>query len=262
MLKSKNRDLRATHEHGTECGCLARRGMLTAFGAFGALGLIGCSAPATPSATATPAAIMPLTKAQRDALSPDDVTNLMKRGNERFRSGELKDRDWQAQQRISPEGQWPMAVLLSCIDSRAPAEILFDLGLGDIFNTRLAGNVVDPAVLGGMEFACKLAGSKVVMVLGHTRCGAVAGAIAGARLGNLTGLLAKIQPAIAPTRFTGDRSASNYAFVDAVARTHVGLTMASIRKNSSILAGLEKDGEIKIVGGMYDLSTGAVEFMS
>ena len=100
------------------------------------------------------------------------------------------------------------------------------------------------------------------MVLGHTRCGAVAGAIAGARLGNLTGLLAKIQPAIAPTRFTGDRSASNYAFVDAVARTHVGLTVASIRKNSPILAGLEKDGEIKIVGSMYDLSTGAVEFMS
>ncbi len=262
MLKDKNSDVRAVLKHGTECGCLARRGMLTAFGAFGALGLIGCSAPATPPAPATPAAIQPLTKAQRDALSPDAVIDLMKRGNERFRSGERKDRDWQAQQRISADGQSPMAVLLSCIDSRAPAEILFDLGLGDIFNNRLAGNVVDPAVLGGMEFACKLVGAKVVLVLGHTSCGAVAGAIAGAKLGNLTGLLAKIQPAIAPTKLAGDRGASNPAFVDAVARTHVGLTMAAIRKNSPVLAGLEKDGKVKIAGAMYDLGTGAVEFLS
>ncbi len=262
MLMDKSSDARVVHQHGTECGCLARRGMLTAFGAFGALGLIGCSAPATPSGPTTPAVTQPLTKAQRDAMSPDDVLNAMKRGNERFRTAERKDRDWQAQQRITADGQTPMAVLLSCIDSRAPAEILFDLGLGDIFNNRLAGFVVDPAVLGGMEFSCKLAGAKVVLVLGHTSCGAIAGAIAGAKLGNLTGLLAKIQPAIAPTKYAGDRSASNYAFVDAVARTHLGLTVAAIRKSSPVLAGLEKDGKIKITGGMYDLSTGNVEFMS
>ncbi len=257
-----NNDVQASHQHGLQCGCLGRRGMFASLGAFSALGLIGCSAPAAPPTPATPAAIQPLTKAQRDAMTPDDVIEKMKRGNERFRAGSSKDRDWQVQQRITAEGQSPMAVLLSCIDSRAPAEILFDLGLGDIFNNRLAGNVVDPAVLGGMEFACKLVGAKVVLVLGHTACGAVAGSIAGAKLGNLTGLLAKIHPAVAATKFTGDRSASNAAFVDAVARTHVGLTMAGIRKNSPVLAGLEKDRKIKIAGAMYDIGSGAVEFLS
>ena len=231
-----NNDVQASHQHGLQCGCLGRRGMFASLGAFSALGLIGCSAPAAPPTPATPAAIQPLTKAQRDAMTPDDVIEKMKRGNERFRAGSSKDRDWQVQQRITAEGQSPMAVLLSCIDSRAPAEILFDLGLGDIFNNRLAGNVVDPAVLGGMEFACKLAGAKVVLVLGH--------------------------PAVAATKFTGDRSASNAAFVDAVARTHVGLTMAGIRKNSPVLAGLEKDRKIKIAGAMYDIGSGAVEFLS
>jgi carbonic anhydrase len=151
---------------------------------------------------------------------------------------------------------------LSCIDSRAPAEVVLDLGLGDIFNSRIAGNVADVAVLGGMEFACKLAGAKVVLVLGHTACGAVAGAIANAQLGNLTALLAKIVPAVGATVFAGERSASNAAFVDAVARTSVALTIATIRKDSPVLAEMERQGTIKIVGAMYDLGSGAVEFLA
>lgn len=249
-------DMRAEHRHGQDCLCLGRRGMFASIGALGGLGLVGAGVTARRAVAET------LTRAERDAMTPDQIFDLMRRGNERFRAGERKDRDWQAQQRVSAGGQSPMAVLLSCIDSRAPAEILFDLALGDIFNNRLAGNVVDAPVLGGMEFACKLVGAKVVLVLGHTSCGAVAGAIADAKLGNLTTLLAKIRPAVAATKYAGDRSASNPAFVDAVAHTHVRMAMADIRKRSTVLAGLEKDRKIKIAGAMYDLSTGAVEFMN
>jgi carbonic anhydrase len=209
-----------------------------------------------------PAFAQSLTQAQRDAMSPDQIIELLKRGNERFRAGTPKDRDWLAQQRATAAGQHPAAVLLSCIDSRAPAEVVLDLGLGDIFNSRIAGNVADVAVLGGMEFACKLAGAKVVLVLGHTACGAVAGAIANAQLGNLTALLAKIVPAVGATVFAGERSASNAAFVDAVARTSVALTIATIRKDSPVLAEMERQGTIKIVGAMYDLGSGAVEFLA
>lgn len=256
MSVSGNTEIRATHRHDPECGCLDRRGMFASLGALGGLGLIGGGLSGRPAAAQT------LTRAQRDAMSPDDVIDLMKRGNERFRAAARKDRDWLAQQRVSAAGQSPMAVLLSCIDSRTPAEILFDLGLGDIFNNRLAGSVVDVAAIGGMEFACQLAGAKLVLVLGHTSCGAVAGAVAGAKLGNLTALLAKIEPSISVTQFTGERSASNMEFVDAVSRTHVGRTIASIREASPVLVSLEKDRKIKIAGAMYDLSTGAVEFMN
>jgi carbonic anhydrase len=135
-----------------------------------------------------------------------------------------------------------------------------DLGIGDIFNCRVAGNVENNDILGSMEFACKLAGAKVVLVMGHTACGAVKGAISNVELGNLTGLLAKIKPAVQATSYTGDRSATNYDFVDAVARKNVELTIASIRKDSPDLAGLETKGTIKISGAMYNLNTGAVEF--
>ncbi len=135
-----------------------------------------------------------------------------------------------------------------------------DLGIGDVFNCRVAGNVEGDDILGSMEFACKLAGAKVVVVMGHTSCGAVKGAIANAELGHLTGLLDKIKPAVEATIYTGDRSATNYAFVDAVARKNVELTIADIRKDSPVLAELETKGTIKIVGAMYNLGTGAVEF--
>ena len=164
------------------------------------------------------------------------------------------------EQKASAKGQYPAAVLLTCIDSRAPAEVIMDLGIGDIFNCRVAGNVRNADILGSMEFACKLAGAKVVLVMGHTAYGAVKGAIDNAELGNLTGLLAKIKPAIEATTYTGERSAKNYGFVDAVARKNVELTVAGIRNDSPILAELEAKGTIKITGAMYNLETGAVEF--
>jgi carbonic anhydrase len=180
--------------------------------------------------------------------------------NKRFTSASRKDYNYLAQQRASASGQFPVAVLLSCIDSRAPAETIMDLRIGDIFNTRLAGNVANPDALGGMEFACKLMGAKVVLVMGHTACGAIKGAIDNAELGNLTGLLAKIKPAVAATVYNGERSSKNYAFVDAVARKNVELTIDEIRKNSPVLAGLESSGAIKITGSMYNLATGVVDF--
>jgi len=142
----------------------------------------------------------------------------MKKGNKRFRAGERKDRNYLREQKASAKGQYPAAVLLTCFDSRAPAEVIMDLGIGDIFNCRVAGNVRNADILGSMEFACKLAGAKVLLVMGHTACGAIKGAIDNAELGNLTGLLGKIKPAIDATAYAGERSAKNYAFVDAVAR--------------------------------------------
>ena len=201
-----------------------------------------------------------LTKAQRDKLTPDQIIELMKKGNKRFRLGKESPHDYLAQQKASAKGQYPAAVILSCIDSRAPAEMIMDLGIGDTFNARVAGNVSNDDILGSMEFACKLAGAKVVLVMGHTACGAIKGAIDNAQLGNLTGLLGKIRPAVAATKYQGERSAGNYGFVDAVARTNVELTVADIRSRSSVLADLEKSGAIKIVGAMYNLETGVVEF--
>lgn len=200
-------------------------------------------------------------KAQRDKMSPDDIIKSMKSGNARFRKGERKARNYLNEQKASASGQFPKAVLLSCIDSRAPAEVIMDLGIGDIFNSRIAGNVESGDVLGGMEFACQLSGAKVVLVMGHTACGAIRGAIANAELGNLTGLLARIKPAVAATTYTGARTADNYEFVDAVARKNVEMTVANIRKNSPVLAGLESKGTIKIAGAMYNLTSGAVEFL-
>ena len=201
-----------------------------------------------------------LTKVQRDTMTPEQIIEVMKQGNERFRRGERKDRNYLREQSASAKGQYPAAVLLSCIDSRAPAEVIMDLGIGDIFNCRVAGNVANEDILGSMEFACKLAGAKVVLVMGHTACGAIKGAIDNAQLGNLTGLLAKIQPAVRATPYTGERSASNYSFVDAVARRNVELTLANIRKDSPVLAELAANGTIKMTGAMYNLETGAVEF--
>ena len=203
-----------------------------------------------------------MTKAQRDKLTPDDVLALMKKGNRRFSGGRRNDHNYLAQQRASASGQYPVAVLLSCIDSRAPAETIMDLRIGDIFNSRIAGNVESVDVLGSMEFACKVAGSKLVLVMGHTACGAIKGAIDNAELGNLTALLAKIKPAVAATAYTGERSSKNYAFVDAVARKNVELTLANIRSGSPVLAGMESSGAIKIVGSMYNLQTGGIDFFA
>ena len=201
-----------------------------------------------------------LSKAQRDKMTPDDIIALMRKGNERFRRGEESPHDYLEQQEASAKGQYPAAVILSCIDSRAPAETIMDLGIGDCFNARVAGNIANEDILGSMEFACKLAGAKVVLVMGHTSCGAIKGAIDNAQLGNLTGLLAKIRPAVDATEYSGERSAKNYGFVDAVARKNVELTMADIHQRSAVLAEMETSGAIKIAGAMYNIQTGVVEF--
>jgi carbonic anhydrase len=201
-----------------------------------------------------------MTREKRDKLTPDQIIELMIRGNERFRKGGEPTPNYIAQQRATADDQYPAAVILSCIDSRAPAEIIMDLGIGDVFNSRVAGNIANADILGSLEFACKAAGAKVVLVMGHTSCGAVKGAIDGTQLGNLTTLLAKIRPAVEATAFEGDRSSKNLAFVDAVATKNVELTMDAIRANSAVLFDLESTKAIKIVGAMYNLETGKVAF--
>ena len=232
-----------------------RRAFLRAAGAAGAAGLAAVALPAHVAGAAA------LTKAERDRMTPDEIIQLMKTGNERFRRGQKTTQDYLAQQRASAKGQYPAAVLLSCIDSRAPAETIMDLGIGDVFNARVAGNVANEDIAGSMEFACQVAGAKVVLVMGHTACGAIKGAIDQVQLGNLTGLLAKIRPAVDATVYTGERSAKNYGFVDAVARKNVELTLADIRRRSPIIAGLESKGTVKLAGAMYNLESAAVEFL-
>ena len=187
---------------------------------------------------------------------------MMKQGNERFRSGRMHPHDYLAQKRATIAGQYPAAVILSCIDSRAPAEIILDTAIGDTFNARIAGNIANDDLLGSLEFACALAGAKVVLVMGHTSCGAIKGAIDNAQLGNLTGLLKKIRPAVDATRYDGERTSKNAEFVDEVAKTNVHLTIEDIRRRSEVLAALEKDSKIKIVGSMYHLAGGRVEFFT
>jgi carbonic anhydrase len=218
-----------------------------------ATGLTGLSMPTVSYAAA-------LTQGERDKMTPEDVIERFKQGNVRFRKDRLLKHDFRTQKRSSVTGQFPAAVILSCIDSRAPAEILFDAGIGDTFNTRVAGNISNDDILGSLEFACEIAGAKLVLVLGHTGCGAVRGAISHAELGHLTGLLDKIKPAIASTKYAGERLASNREFVDAVARQNVELTVQSIRKSSPVLKSLEDKKHIKIIGAMYHLHGGKVDF--
>ena len=245
----------SAHDEACKSACGShRRSFLRTSGAIAATGFLGTGTFASLAFAAA------LTKEQRAKLTPGDVLALMKKGNKRFSAGRPEDYNYLAQQRATAAGQYPMAVLLSCIDSRAPAETIMDLRIGDIFNTRLAGNIENPDVLGGMEFSCKLMGAKVVLVMGHTSCGAIKGAIDNAELGNLTGLLAKIRPAVDATTYSGERTSKNYAFVDAVARKNVELTIANIRKDSPVLAGMESSGAIKIAGAMYTLQTGVVDF--
>src|SRR6476660_248524 len=203
-----------------------------------------------------------LTKAERDSMTPSQVLDELKKGNERFRAGKMAPRDYLAEKRSSAAGQYPAAVILGCLDSRVPAEIVFDAGIGDIFTGRVAGNVVNDDMLGSMEFGCAASGSKLVLVVGHTACGAIKGAIDDVVLGNLTGLLARIKPAIPQTKFEGQKSSKNPGYVDAVARTNVKLALENIRRRSPVLADLEKKGSIQITGAMYNLANGVVDFVS
>jgi carbonic anhydrase len=239
----------------TNAGGIDRRAFLQASVAVATIAAIGGSHGNLAHAAA-------LTKAQRDQMTAEQILAVMQRGNERFRTGKEKPHNYLTQQKASATGQYPAAVILSCIDSRAPAETIMDLGIGDVFNARVAGNIANDDILGSLEFACKLAGAKVVLVMGHTACGAIKGAIDKAELGHLTSLLAKIRPAVEATRYAGERSAKNDGFVDAVARTNVELTMADVRGRSPVLADLEAKGMLKIAGAMYDITTAQVEFFT
>jgi len=202
-----------------------------------------------------------LTQEQRDALSPNDVLMAFKEGNKRFINNDLTARDHSEQVRKSAAGQFPKAVVLSCLDSRVPVEDVFDRGIGDIFVGRVAGNFVNEDLLGSMEFGCKVAGAKMILVLGHEHCGAVKAAIDDVKLGNITAMLAKIRPAVDKVQYDGDRTSKNKEFVHKVCESNVLNTIEQIRMNSPILKELEDQGLIKIVGGVYDMDSGVVTFM-
>lgn len=204
------------------------------------------------------------TKASQDAISPAKALELLKEGNQRFTAKQQVERDLNLQVEQTSTGQFPFATVLSCIDSRVPAELVFDQGIGDIFSVRIAGNFVNADILGSMEFASKLAGTKLILVLGHTACGAVKGACDHAELGNLTAMLDNIAPAveaIAEPENAADRTSANIDFVNAVGTKNVELTIDRIREESPVLAEMEQAGEIQIVGGMYDIATGKVNFL-
>lgn len=194
-------------------------------------------------------------------LTPALALQILQDGNNRFVNNLKANRNLLQQVNETSEGQYPFATILSCIDSRTSAELIFDQGLGDIFSIRIAGNILNEDILGSMEFATKVVGTKIIVVLGHTKCGAIAGACNHVEMGNLTTLLNKIQPAIyAETTVKEDRNGKNMDFVRKVTDIHVGLTIERIRRESPIIAQLESEGEIRIVGAMYDVETGKVHF--
>lgn len=201
------------------------------------------------------------TKETQDKVTPEMALNYLKEGNARFLSNLKVSRNLLKQVNQTSEGQFPFAAVLSCIDSRTSAELIFDQGLGDIFSIRIAGNVLNDDILGSMEYSCGVANSKIIVVLGHTKCGAIISACSNYKGGFLTGLLSKINPAIELEKLTkDDRNGDNLTYVNNVSEINVHLTMAQIRKQSSILRNLEKEGKILIVGGHYDIDTGAVSF--
>lgn len=202
-----------------------------------------------------------LTKEMQDKITPLQAIDLLKDGNSRFVNNLKVNRNLLQQVNETSEGQHPLACILSCIDSRTSAELIFDQGLGDVFSCRIAGNILNEDILGSMEFACKVAGSKIVVVLGHTKCGAIKGACDHVEMGNLTHLLKKLEPAIDRENATKEnRNSGNIEFVDHVAEINVHLTLEEILKKSPILKEMVENDEIALVGGMYNVETGIVDF--
>ena len=229
--------------------------------------LVGCAsqgmAEKKSAQSASPAVVAEaMNKERQSKVTPDAALDMLKQGNERFTSGEMTERDLKAQVKATGKGQYPFASIVSCIDSRTPPSLVFDQGIGDLFVASVAGNIVNPDILGSLEFASKVAGSKVIVVLGHTSCGAVKGACDNAKLGNLTQLVDKIRPAVEATPNVNgpDRSSKNYAFVNEAARVNVHLTVKDIMNQSPVLREMAEKGEIKIVGAMLDVNTGKVTF--
>ena len=201
------------------------------------------------------------TKTDQDQISPTDALTLLKKGNERFLTNQAVGRNLLDQVSDTQSGQYPFACVLGCIDSRVPSELVFDQGIGDIFNVRIAGNFVNTDILGSMEFACQVAGSKLIVVLGHTSCGAIKGACDRVELGNLTSLLKNFDPVLDSVAYEGDRSSKNKEFVDRVTEKNVHDTVPNIKKESTVLSTLFEAGEIDIVGAIYDVGSGKVSFL-
>jgi len=202
-----------------------------------------------------------LTKEMQSAITPSVALEILQDGNKRFVSNLKINRNLLQQANETSDGQHPFAVILSCIDSRTSAELIFDQGLGDVFSVRIAGNIVNDDILGSMEFGCKVAGAKIIVVLGHTKCGAVKGACDNVALGNLTGLIAKIKPAVEQEAVTAEnRNSSNGVFVENVAELNVSLSVKNILLKSPIIAEMVKNGDIGIVGGIHEITTGEVKF--
>lgn len=203
------------------------------------------------------------TKDSQAVLSPAVALEYLKEGNQRFVNNSTVQRDLHQQVKDTSVGQYPFAAIVSCIDSRIPTEVIFDQGIGDIFNARVAGNFVNEDILGSLEFACKLAGSKTILILGHTSCGAVKGACDNAQLGNLTQMLQKIMPAVdsTTTEENEERSSKNLKFVNEVAERNVRLTMEATAEQSPVIAEMVKNGEVSIEGAIYDVKTGIVRFL-
>lgn len=202
-----------------------------------------------------------LSAEEQARLTPAEVLQSLKDGNKRFLNGTLTLRDHSKQIRDAVKGQYPKAIILSCIDSRVPVEDVFDKGIGDLFVARIAGNIVNEDILGSMEFSCKVSGAKLVLVIGHELCGAIKGAIDGVELGNLTPLLSKLHPAIMRCKdYSGEKTSKSAAYVDMVIRANVLVSVEAIRQRSLILHEMEKNGEIQIVGAYYDMDSGEVVF--
>jgi carbonic anhydrase len=202
-----------------------------------------------------------LTAEEQAALTPEEVIVLFKEGNQRFINNDLTARDHSEQVRLSTNAQFPKAIVLSCVDSRVPVEDVFDRGIGDIFVARVAGNFVNEDILGSMEFACKVSGSKLILVMGHENCGAVKAAIGDVKLGNITNMLTKIEPAVESTKYIGERTASNTEFLHLVTVSNVQNAMKEIELKSPILKEMVDNGEIQIIGAVYDMDTGKVNFL-
>ncbi|MEQ9100843.1 MAG: carbonic anhydrase family protein [Imperialibacter sp.] len=201
------------------------------------------------------------TKETQSTMTPAKALAFLKEGNQRFQNNLKANRNLLEQVNDTSEGQWPFAVILSCIDSRVSAELVFDQGLGDIFSVRIAGNFVNEDILGSMEFACKIAGSKLVVVLGHSKCGAIKGVCDNVTMGNLTALMSKLKPAADAVKEPAEnRNSGNSEFVENVAAMNVRMTMKNVKDRSPILKEMFDKGEIGIVGGMYDVETGIVRF--
>lgn len=201
------------------------------------------------------------TKETLQKLTPEHALDILKEGNERFVNNIKAHRNLLEQVNETSSGQFPFAAILSCIDSRTSAELIFDQGLGDVFSIRIAGNILNDDILGSMEFACKIAGSKLIVVLGHTKCGAIEGACDNIQLGHVTTLLNKVKPAITiETETKSERNSKNKKFVENVTKHNVTITVQQVKEQSPLLREMEQSGKIKIIGGLYDLDTGKVTF--